>query len=209
MYSGYGKKPDLNQGEAATNKIRECLAAQDFPEGNWGEIEAGYQVSLRFAKKSFTNGEPITAIVLVRNTLNQRLPDQRMGYLNDIYMNNDGPAMLTVTSSNGQALPAEPLDLTAPRDSAGVMYLAPHTQRKYLEQLNNRYHLTNGVYAVCASVKMFYDVPVSTNDNNLASAFGPKIVMKQLGPDGQHVIESFELKSAEAHLQISDEPTPT
>src|SRR5579863_10307388 len=42
-----------------TNDPREFLPAKDFPEGNWGEPFNGLQLSLRFAKQTYTNGEPI------------------------------------------------------------------------------------------------------------------------------------------------------
>lgn len=53
---------------------RECLPAKDFSEGNWGQVTNGCQVSLRFSKQAFTNGEPIEGIILMRNVTNQPIP---------------------------------------------------------------------------------------------------------------------------------------
>jgi len=45
----------------------ECLPAAENPAGNWGEVVNGYQASLRLSKPQFAVGEPVTAILLLRN----------------------------------------------------------------------------------------------------------------------------------------------
>src|SRR5437867_456520 len=51
-------------------KSKESLPAEAFPEGNWGSPKKGFQLSLRFDKPTYTNGENITAIILLRNVTN-------------------------------------------------------------------------------------------------------------------------------------------
>jgi hypothetical protein len=58
--------PKNSQIEMALNAKESRPAAQD-PEGNWGEPANGFQLSLRFEKKVFTLGEPITGDVFLRN----------------------------------------------------------------------------------------------------------------------------------------------
>lgn len=61
----------------ATKKIKEaenskeCRPADEDPEGHWGTPSKGLQLSLRFEKQTFTNGEPIEAVILIRDITNQ------------------------------------------------------------------------------------------------------------------------------------------
>jgi hypothetical protein len=52
-------------------KLPECRPAQQDAEGHWGLITNGFQLSLRFKKIMFTNGESIMATILIRNVTNQ------------------------------------------------------------------------------------------------------------------------------------------
>jgi hypothetical protein len=52
----------------AARDLPECKPAEFDPEGHWGEIEAGLQMSIRFAKRVFTAREHIEATVIIRNT---------------------------------------------------------------------------------------------------------------------------------------------
>ncbi|HEX3856079.1 MAG TPA: hypothetical protein VHY30_02145 [Verrucomicrobiae bacterium] len=130
----------------AVEKRRETLPAKDFPEGNWGQPFRGFQLSLRFNKDIYTNDEPITAILLLRNITNRFI-----NYSGSDSANNDGPFELSVTTEKGQLLTSPPIvDWIV---SAGGGGIPTNTQHKYLEQLNNRYNLTNGAYLVQASLR--------------------------------------------------------
>ena len=48
----------------------ECQPAEQDSQGNWGQSDHGYQISVRFAKQSFVLGEPIIATVIFRNLTN-------------------------------------------------------------------------------------------------------------------------------------------
>lgn len=48
-------------------KSPESRPAALDPEGHWGEVLGGFQISLRLARPSYTNAEPIVATVLIRN----------------------------------------------------------------------------------------------------------------------------------------------
>jgi hypothetical protein len=147
IYVGHSAEEHKLQllAEAKTN--RESLPAQDFPEGNWGAIMNGSQLSLRFDKQAYTNGEPITAILLIRNTTNQLIQ-----YPNSDYPNEDGPFLLLATTDTGESMPSKEVQ-SGPISAGGSAFLAPYTQRKYAERLNNRYNLTNGMYLIHALVK--------------------------------------------------------
>ena len=51
----------------STNDSLGTLAADEDPDGNWGLVTDGFQLSIRFSKSTYTNGEPIEALVIFRN----------------------------------------------------------------------------------------------------------------------------------------------
>jgi hypothetical protein len=182
----------------AAKTMRECLPAEMFPEGHWGPTILGYQLSLRFEKPAFTNGEPINANIIIRNTLGPLPPSQMLGYVADIAMNEDGWFLLSVTDAMGQPVDSKPINKMIPF-SDGVWSLEPKTQRKYAEQLNNRYRLTNGTYYVEASIKMNYGRLVSENPIDQT---GEHIFDKQITPDGKYQFEWFQLKSGKVKIEV-------
>ncbi|HTL55712.1 MAG TPA: hypothetical protein VL361_08530 [Candidatus Limnocylindrales bacterium] len=63
---------------------QESRPADTDPDGNWGSVVEGFQLSLRFEKETYTNGEPLNAWVLLRNVSDRPLiypfegsPDER------------------------------------------------------------------------------------------------------------------------------------
>jgi hypothetical protein len=151
IYVGRSVKEHQDQLLELAKTNRECLPAQDFPEGNWGEPYCGFQLSLRFEKNTYTNGEQIIAILLVRNITNNFV-----NYSSSSCAPEDGPVGLLVTTDKGQTVtpPATPPPIIMPAISSGNNggSIPPHTQHKYLERLNSRYILTTGNYLVRASL---------------------------------------------------------
>jgi len=133
------KNPKLVQAAIMTN---ESLPAEEFPEGHWGSVQDGFQLSLRFDKQSYTNGEPICAILLLRNVTNRVL---RYGVGPDYV---DCPVGFSVTSTDGKQIPL--LEKFFSGGSAWQVFLPPKTQHRYTGLLKERYELTNGIYSVCA-----------------------------------------------------------
>lgn len=161
-------------------KTRESLPAKDFPEGNWGEAVNGLQLSLRFTSKTYTNCEHIDAILLVRNITNRYV--QYVAFP-DGSGNTNGPVAFVVTTTSGKIISSKQ---QPPVLLGGHDYLIPpHTQRKYVETLNNRYHLANGTYFIRASLKTTL-VKVFTTDGR---------------PDK---IEYPEVNSAGVPIEIND-----
>lgn len=140
--NGHAMRPEKNR----TGKIsREDLSAKDFPEGNWGQVTNGCQVSLRFPKRAFTNGEPIIGTVIVRNVTNQ-----------DVYYfyhpsgQRNGPVGYVVTTSSGRTLPNP--DVSRFFQGGRTYTLEPGTQHRHLKDLSKDYHLMNGAYSVHAEI---------------------------------------------------------
>jgi hypothetical protein len=137
---------------AKTN--RESLSAKYFPEGNWGEVTNGYQLSLRFTKLTYANGEPIVAILLFRNATNQ-IRDDNNRYLWNVGWF-DGPAKFQITTDSGKIVPEsrpEPIQVIQGGNVSNAPF--PHTQRKHLEHLNKDYELPSGKYMIQAYIEMF------------------------------------------------------
>lgn len=128
-------------------KAKESLPASEFLEGNWGLIKDGFQLSLRFNKLDFTNGEPITAILLLRNVTNHVIT-----YLYSSEAGKTGPIRFAVSSATGETISTSLPDTTT-IISAFHRGLVPDTQQKFLERLDKEFSLTNGTYYVQARLK--------------------------------------------------------
>jgi hypothetical protein len=129
--------------EEAKN-TRESLPAEQFPEGNWGPVTNGFQLSLRFEKTNFVSGEAIMAVLLLRNTSTNLLK-----YRIATVAGMDGPIGFVVSDAAGVISPISAGQITI--ISSSELALAPSTQRKYVEQLDKRFPLNKpGSYTVYA-----------------------------------------------------------
>ncbi len=173
---GFAMWPEKVAGDKI---LRESLPAAEFPEGNWGEVTNGCQVSLRFDKRVFTNGEPIEGTVLVRNMTNQIIY-----YIYHPSGHWDSPIGFVVTTPDGIKPPNS--------KASGVFYggmtytLEPKTQHKHWKDLTKDYKLTNGVYSVHAEIRTLVFPPPIENGK----------------PKGGYVM----VKSAEVPITITNAP---
>lgn len=131
---------------AAARQNKECLPAENFPEGNWGRSNLGYQVSLRFTKPVFKSGDPITATVLVRNVTNRVLDHH------DIHNPMGGPVHFSITTADGKEVPERPYQPGYVSGSSFSPQIAVGTQRKYDMKLNWGFDLPSGSYKVQAFI---------------------------------------------------------
>ena len=129
---------------------RESLPSKDFPEGNWGAVTNGCQLSLRFTKTTYTNGEPIEAILLLRNVTNQNVNCRYLPAVGRL----DGPARFDIISDSGEIIPEQmpPGELFL----GSMNWPLPNAQHRYLEHLNKGYQLTNGTFTACAVVRVLF-----------------------------------------------------
>jgi len=125
---------------------QESLPAKDFPEGNWGAVQDGFQLSMRFEKKIFTNGEPIVVTLLLRNVTNS---DVRLSYSHLPVGYSDGPIGFQIISAAGTGMTQHKYELDGVINGA-LPTLFPGTQAKFSERLDKRFDLTNGIYSVRA-----------------------------------------------------------
>jgi hypothetical protein len=132
-----------------TNGISEYLSAEQFPAGNWGQATNGIQLSLRFDKPAYTNGESIIATILVRNVTNKTAD-----YHNIHVYGRDGPVRFYVFSTDNHNVEG----IQGGEGSATDADVLVGSQRKFVERLNKDYCLTNGTYFVQAYVVTGYRV---------------------------------------------------
>ena len=151
VYGMYpGKLPNTEKGEE--EQSRESLLAKDFLEGNWGQPSEGFQLSLRFDKQIYKEGEPITAIVLARNVTNYEI-----GFVELVRTGGNGPVGFVITNANAQRLVSEwekPLGPGHIFNAGHMVMIEPKTQWKFLERLDKIYQLTRGSYSVQAAIKI-------------------------------------------------------
>jgi hypothetical protein len=151
---------DLNLVDR-TRDQRECLPVKDFPEGNWGQATNDVQVSLRFDKQSYTNQEPITTIVMVRN-----FGSKDFEFYDSECISRDalpGPATFFTYDQSDQPLVAQkPEHLSLRLGGGGLNVINPGTQFKFFDKLNRAYALTNGCYYVEASITAYHLLDTNT-----------------------------------------------
>lgn len=132
---------------------KECRPADQDPEGHWGSVTEGFQLSIRLDKESFTNGEPVTACVILRN-VSGKLRRYFTAPIND-------PMSTVLLMRGSEHLP--PKDEPKPgatfaerlksvrTGSLWSFQSPPGTQRKFYFELNKTFDLgSNGVYVVQA-----------------------------------------------------------
>lgn len=128
-------------------KLRECLPASEFPEGNWGDVEKGFQLSIRLESTNVPTGGSIVATILVRNVTNQavrcrivNIPDRA------------GPVEICSEDEHGARI--EFADDGMDVISAFDQTIYPGTQRKYIEGLDKRLFNEARTIYVYASLKV-------------------------------------------------------
>ena len=138
-------------------QIAECLPAEQDPEGHWGQVANGFQLSLRFEKAVFTNGEPILATMFMRNVSNAT-----QSYFRPIRV---------VSSKNGNIQKNKYDTGLFDQSLTPVTTLFPQTQNKYRDKLNQSYDLSeSGQYvfkAVCTHPSVTSQPVVVTITNSI------------------------------------------
>jgi hypothetical protein len=155
---GKGSVPKTPFSQEQIEKARhakDSRPAEDDPEGHWGTVTEGFQLSLRFEKDSFTNGEPVVARVIMRN-----VSDRSLTYPCE-YSPNEREITFMLTRNGVRVYGVYDLRpgatfqerLRALRTGHGWMRVSPPgTQRRFFVNLNDIFNLTtNGQYVACAT----------------------------------------------------------
>jgi len=163
---------------------KDSRPAKDDPEGHWGAVSEGFRLSLRFEKDSFTNGEPVTACVILRNVSDRPLtypyeysPDEReitFGVLR-------GQTRVYGIYDVRPGATFEDRLRTIRQGHGWTRVSPPGTQRKFLVNLNAIFPLTtNGEYVV--SAKRTVRKLNSTEDGEAASGQASFRITSAPGP---------------------------
>ncbi|HET7625263.1 MAG TPA: hypothetical protein VFM25_08355 [Verrucomicrobiae bacterium] len=116
-------------------KSPESLPANHNADGHWGEKTNGLQLSLRFPKYIFTNGESVVAIMLMRNITNK---PQTYFRPPRILASQNGKVLKTKNDNGLHLMQVTMLPQTT---------LFPQTQNRFQIILNKVYDLSeNGEY---------------------------------------------------------------
>jgi hypothetical protein len=172
--------PTPDQIESARHS-KESRPAEHDREGNWGEVTDGFQLSIRLEKKLFTNGEPILASILLRNTSDKVLTyydDTTKNAVFQIFARKGGQKFYGKYEIKPGMTFLEQLNHVN-RGSQWAAVAGPGTQRKFVVELTNLFDFsTNGEYEVQASQEIGTINAIDiTNKAALADAMARKIAI--------------------------------
>lgn len=129
------------QMKRETNSVESRPAELD-PDGNWGTVVDGVQISVRLSTNVFTLGQPINATVLVRNTTTNQVLLPAPQYLS---------IKFSVRDYKGNALTRPDLEKVLQISGPPALGLPGHRQLRFSDNLQRLYGLTNsGIYHVSA-----------------------------------------------------------
>ena len=116
----------------------ESLPTERDPDGHWGGATNGFQLSLRFPKLTFTNGEPIVATLLLRNVTNSPVK-----FLRAVVTYQPSPINV-LAYKNGKPCATKGAGHKMEVISGGEITVYPQTQRRFKVKLNDYYDFTGG-----------------------------------------------------------------
>ena len=147
MLFSYRKGERLVRTQRVQEALRsnESRPAEQDPQGHWGKMVDGFQISLRFDKQEFTNGEPIVAAILMRN-----VSEKRLSYTTQMVSQQPSPVYVSVWRGDEKLKVS--VDEHAPNlSSTRVVSLYPRTQHRYHIRLDKYYDLSKaGTYSAQA-----------------------------------------------------------
>jgi hypothetical protein len=147
------------QMKRETNSVESRPAELD-PDGNWGTVVDGVQISIRLSTNVFTLGQPINATALVRNTTTNQVLLPAPQYLSIKFL---------VRDSKGNPLPPPEPEKVLQISGPPALGLPGHRQLRFADNLQRLYSLTTpGIYHVSAQDSLLVN-PV-TPGNQVSSA---------------------------------------
>ena len=133
-------------------QLPECLSADLDTNGNWGVPTDGMQLSVRLRRSQYLQGEPVVAIVILRNLSHQsRASGQKRDVREDFeYTLSCGTNIWTWSASNSVVEPRVPPILMQTEGRMGFRYVfAPRSQRASQVVLSELFDLNQlGHYAL-------------------------------------------------------------
>jgi hypothetical protein len=124
---------------------------KEDPEGNWGSVAGGSLLSLRFEKSLFREGEPVNAMVLLRNATNSvvRYRERFIGGWRREYAQASIVEFLVTNQTTHSLLEAKWIDTVFLHHES--FPLQPRQQAFYVNRLDQTFNLQPGRYSVQAT----------------------------------------------------------
>lgn len=139
----YGFEPYQQVVEKAI-KAGECRPAEQDPDGHWGRVNYGFQMSIRSQTNVFTASNPIPVAVILRNVSTNTLIR--------FYADSGREVYFTIEDGNGHIQRTHD---PAGYSSVGGRDFRARYQIKHEYDLNYEFHLSAGVYKVRADQLIF------------------------------------------------------
>jgi hypothetical protein len=189
-YTGWPEvKERYNALLTQAQNSEESLPAKDFPEGNWGPVTNGCQLSLRFTKSVFKVGEPVTATLLLRNVTEHTLNCSYLAF------------QFRVTSKSGKEI-TEPLpDSVYTINGSPPYWPPPFIQHKYSTTLSF-FDFPKDKYTIRAFIQSYGGSEATTPSGVI---IGAKYDSKQklfFNPTNYPVGVHFTVWSADVPLEV-------
>jgi hypothetical protein len=121
----------------------ECKAAETDPQGNWGQVVGGFQLSIRPYTNVFVKGQPMTVSVIFRNTTTNDLTAPAGPNNPDVFVVDDSGHERSALSLQG---------------FSGSMSILMPAQRQRKERLDLSYGFGTrdpGTYRIYATQRVF------------------------------------------------------
>jgi hypothetical protein len=201
--------------------IARSAETNGFLEDNWGQANNGFQLSLCLEKHTFTNGEPVVAILLLRNVTNTNLRLQYFPRFPVKY--SSSPLGFEVTSETGQVLIENENILPTITSQLSPSQLDSGSQAKFVAQIDKKFNLTNGIYSIKAVMEAISGPfpQIDTNDlsgvnyniANIHDAFSNPQFAKAMSnalinayARASKTTVTVKVKSAEVKIKIGNSP---
>jgi len=153
----------------------EIIPAAEDHKGNWGQITNALQMSIRFYQNNYTNGQPVSAVILWRNIGGMRQPfDPGWGiekYSFDVLIRYGGKDLKPLVPR------IDPNYKPEFGGGPGLIFLEPNTQIRVEQRLDTIFDLSKpGAYEITAQrggvrsgVATFYIYPRTEVQTNSAT----------------------------------------
>ncbi len=172
--------PPTDRMLTRAKRAKESQPAADDPEGNWGRVEEGFQLSVRFDKAEFIASEPITGSVIVRN-----VSPSLLRYAVFRGSGVDTP-VCNLTVVDGHGIPVTRFSQVVDGSST-VLDLLPSTQRKHPFRLDQRFELNKlDDYAITAE----RTIPKLDKSGHAEVKSGTAIIRIMSPPPGQQTMNA-------------------
>ena len=159
-------------------------------QGNWGLVTNGLQVSIRMLKDRYEPGEPVSAMILVRNVTNKEVEyDNFFGHTSGGTSHLDSKCC-TVLAADAIGMPVprtQPIPLMVDRIIKNS--LAPRQQWIYVVRLDRIFDFSQaGDYRVAATLGALTEIEGFTPDNSRAKS--DEVLIRMLAKEGASAANS-------------------